>query len=233
MNIAKLANRRPVVVISALLGILVTTLLLSSWLHPPSHKPSGLAIIFPINNKTDMQFYRNMWVREYLHPVCDFDGPHCRIICNQASTWETLDTKTICFTSKIKHDLKDTEFFIKLDDDAFIDRDYILGLMEKYRGHEKPLYISDFILNIDYSENVLNNTWYGNGKFYMFNRKLLDCIDDRIKYEGHRNEDAIFGSMVYAGCGDVERVAEDDSKIWHKEYRNKNKHIDLAALKNH
>ncbi|KAJ2841987.1 hypothetical protein J3B02_005714, partial [Coemansia erecta] len=70
--------------------------------------------------------------------------------------------------------------------------------------------------------------------FYMFNRALVNCIDTKIKYKGNRNEDAVFGAMVYNGCGpDVLKVPEDDSRIWHKVYSNKNKKIDLSALTNH
>ncbi|KAJ1950432.1 hypothetical protein FBU59_000684 [Linderina macrospora] len=187
----------------------------------------------PVNENSDLQFYHNMWVGEYLRPVCDFKEEHCSIVCNHHSTWDTLDRKTRCFARELKAYYKDTEFFIKLDDDAFVDYQYVMGLMEKYRGYDKPVYISDFILNIDWSSQVLNNTWYGNGKFYMFNRKLVDCMNPEILYDGHRNEDAVFGSMVHDGCGKVEQVREDDSKIWHREYRNKNKYIDLTAIKNY
>ncbi|KAJ2811067.1 hypothetical protein FBU31_007852, partial [Coemansia sp. 'formosensis'] len=50
-----------------------------------------------------------------------------------------------------------------------------------------------------------------------------------------RNEDAVFGGMVRSGCGEnnVEFVQENDDKIWHKEYRSKNKHINLSFIKNH
>ncbi|KAI7822071.1 hypothetical protein BX661DRAFT_61082 [Kickxella alabastrina] len=154
--------------------------------------------------------------------------------CNAKSTYDTLDKKTICFTNIIKEEYTDTEFFIKLDDDAFVDRNYVLGLVKKYKGYEKPMYISDFILNLDNRNPSLNHSYYGNGKFYMFNRALLNCIDTGIQYEGKRNEDAVFGAMVHNGCGpDVLKVPEDDSKIYHKTYRNKNKSIDLAALSNH
>ncbi|KAJ1944191.1 hypothetical protein EC988_006047 [Linderina pennispora] len=186
----------------------------------------------PVNQNSDLQFYRNMWVGEYLRPVCDFQENHCSMVCNRLSTWDTLDRKTACFVREIKANYKDTEFFIKLDDDAFADYEYIMKLMDKYRGYEKPVYISDFILNLD-GNPVLNGSWYGNGKFYMFNRKLVDCIDPDIVYIGNRNEDAVFGAMVYNGCGLVEQIREDDSKIWHREYRSKNKYIDLAALRNH
>ncbi|KAJ1947413.1 hypothetical protein GGF37_000485 [Kickxella alabastrina] len=175
-----------------------------------------------------------MWVEEYLHTVCDFGGPECTMACNAKSTYDTLDKKTICFTNIIKEEYTDTEFFIKLDDDAFVDRNYVLGLVKKYKGYEKPVYISDFILNLDNINPSLNHSYYGNGKFYMFNRALLNCIDTGIQYEGKRNEDAVFGAMVHNGCGpDVLKVPEDDSKIYHKTYRNKNKSIDLAALSNH
>ncbi|KAJ1956003.1 hypothetical protein EC988_001572 [Linderina pennispora] len=195
---------------------------------------SGLAILLPVTNNTDMQFYHNMWVGDYLHPVCDFDGPGCSIVCNRNSTYQTLDKKTICFSRAIQQGFSDAEFFIKLDDDALVDRDYIHSLMRRYRGYRQPLYISDFILNLDHRTSVLDGTYYGNGKFYMFNRKLVECMDTDIDYRGRRNEDAVFGSMVHRGCGkSVTRVLEDDAKIWHKTYQNKNKLIDLAALKPH
>ncbi|KAJ2889412.1 hypothetical protein GGI21_001725 [Coemansia aciculifera] len=196
--------------------------------------PRSLAVIMPINNNTDVSFYKNMWVRDHLRTVCDFDGPDCAMSCNEKSTWKTLHRKTVCFTKQIKERFKSTEFFIKMDDDTFIDRDYIDGLIKTYSGYERPVYISDFILNLDGSNPVLNGSYYGNGKFYMFNRQLLDCIDPTIKYRGDRNEDAIFGAMVYNGCGpDVLKIREDDSKIWHKGYTNKNKQINLAYISNY
>ncbi|KAI8323076.1 hypothetical protein GQ54DRAFT_303635 [Martensiomyces pterosporus] len=240
-------NRRGALVL-LVLGVLATTTLLLHWgrsdgrpwsqffsQRPP--KPvyrHPLAIIMPVNEKTDLQFYRNMWTRDFLHPVCDFDGPQCSIACNQTSTWETLDKKTICFANALRQNYADTEFFIKLDDDALVDHDYVFGLMEKYRGHEEPVYISDFILNLDGSNPALNGSHYGNGKFYMFNRRLVDCLNTSIEYTGQRNEDAVFGAMVYNGCGPgVMKIPEDDSKIWHKNYTSKNKHINLAVLINH
>ncbi|KAJ1644962.1 hypothetical protein LPJ64_003406 [Coemansia asiatica] len=196
------------------------------------HKES-LAVIMPVNKKTDMQFYRNMWLGDYLHTVCDFAGPECTLSCNAESTYKTLDKKTICFTDILKKSYKDINFFIKLDDDALVDKGYVLEMIEKYKDYKEPVYISDFILNLD-GQKVLNGSYYGNGKFYMFNRALVNCIDTKIKYKGNRNEDAVFGAMVYNGCGpDVLKVPEDDSRIWHKVYSNKNKKIDLSALTNH
>ncbi|KAJ2072982.1 hypothetical protein GGH92_000520 [Coemansia sp. RSA 2673] len=195
-----------------------------------------LAIIFPINKNTDMQFYRNTWLREYLYPVCDWSEPGCKIVCNKESTYETLDEKTFCFSKEMKK-FSDKEFFIKLDDDAFVDRDYVFGLMRKYSGSKKPVYISDHTrFNDPDNKDSLHEVLYGNGKFYMFNYNLIKCLDTNFKYEHHpRNEDAVFGGMVRSGCGEksVEFVQEDDDKIWHKEYKNKNKYIDLSFIKNH
>ncbi|KAJ1961400.1 hypothetical protein GGI12_003267 [Dipsacomyces acuminosporus] len=230
------------VLLLALLGAVGATLLLLRsgfhdrfrWTRTKNPHAKQLAIVMPVNNKTDLQFYRNMWTREYLNTVCDFDGPLCTMSCNRSSTWETLDKKTICFTNVLKEKYKDTEFFIKLDDDALADHDYVFSLINKYKGYKEPVYISDFILNLDGTNPVLNGSYYGNGKFYMFNRKLVDCINTTITYEGDRNEDAVFGAMVYNGCGpDVMKIPEDDSKIWHRKYEHKNKYINLSALKNH
>ncbi|KAJ2743826.1 hypothetical protein GGI20_003439 [Coemansia sp. BCRC 34301] len=191
--------------------------------------PRSLAVIMPITDNSDLNFYKNLWVGEHLYTVCDSRGPHCAMVCNERSTWKTLHRKTVCFTKIIKERFTSTEFFIKLDDDAFVDRDYINELIDMYTGYERPVYISDFILNLDKSNRALNGSYYGNGKFYMFNRRLLDCIDPKIKYRGDRNEDAVFGAMVFNGCGaDVLKIREDDSKIWHKEYKSKNKYINLA-----
>ncbi|KAJ2743827.1 hypothetical protein GGI20_003440 [Coemansia sp. BCRC 34301] len=195
-----------------------------------------LAIIFPVNNNTDMQFYRNTWMREYLYPVCDWSEPGCKIVCNKDSTYHTLDEKTFCFSREMKK-FKDKEFFIKLDDDAFVDRDYILELMRKYTGAKKPVYISDHTRFGDGdNKETLDNVRYGNGKFYMFNNKLVKCLDTDFKYEFRpRNEDAVFGGMVRSGCGEenVDYIQENDDKIWHKEYKSKNKYINLAFIKNH
>ncbi|KAJ2707475.1 hypothetical protein FB645_000651 [Coemansia sp. IMI 203386] len=194
----------------------------------------SLVVVMPINKNTDTQFYRNQWLGDYLHTVCDFDGPDCSLSCNAKSTYKTLDKKTICFTNILKQEFKHVNFFIKLDDDALVDKEYVRDMIEKYKGYNQPVYISDFILNLDGHNPVLNGSYYGNGKFYMFNRALLDCINTEIKYKGRRNEDAIFGAMVYNGCGpNVLKITEDDSKIWHKQYENKNKKIDLSALTNH
>ncbi|KAJ2003062.1 hypothetical protein GGI04_003103 [Coemansia thaxteri] len=197
-------------------------------------RPKSLAVIMPVNDNSDLTFYKNMWVGDYLRPVCDFAGPECSMSCNEKSTWNTLHKKTVCFTKQLKEKYTDTEFFIKLDDDAFTDREYIYGLMNQYTGMKEPVYISDFILNLDRSNPSLNGSYYGNGKFYMFNRPLLDCIDTNIRYRGDRNEDAVFGAMVHNGCGpDVKKILENDSKIWHKNYTSKNKHIELNYVKNH
>ncbi|KAJ1829168.1 hypothetical protein LPJ73_008456, partial [Coemansia sp. RSA 2703] len=187
-----------------------------------TERSQPLAIVMPVNDKTDIQFYKNMWVGDYLHTVCDFDGADCKMSCNVQSEYKTLDKKTICFTDIIKQKYKNYEFFIKLDDDALVDKKYVFEMIEKYRGSKEPVYISDFILNIDNSQPVLNGSYYGNGKFYMFNRALVDCIDTKIRYNGNRNEDAVFGAMVYNGCGpDVLKISEDDSRIWHKNYDSK------------
>ncbi|KAJ2587901.1 hypothetical protein IWW49_003249 [Coemansia sp. RSA 1797] len=210
---------------------------------PPSHSSTGaeyamldkLAVIFPVNNNTDMQFYQNTWLRNYLYPVCDWPGPGCKIVCHRTSTYRTLDKKTKCFARAIKR-FEDKELFIKLDDDALVDIDYVIGLIKKYQGYHKPVYISDHLRTKtrDYPD-ALNGVMYGNGKFYMFNRKLVQCLDTDIKYRGSPNEDSVFGGMVSNGCGEynVEYVKEDDRWIWHKEYTNKNKHIDLSFIKNH
>ncbi|KAJ2279901.1 hypothetical protein IW141_006742, partial [Coemansia sp. RSA 355] len=96
--------------------------------------------------------------------------------------------------------------------------------------YHKPVYISDHERTQPRNfPDSLNGVMYGNGKFYMFNRKLVQCLDTDIKYRGSPNEDSVFGGMVSNGCGEdnVEYVKEDDRWIWHKEYTNKNKHIDL------
>ncbi|KAI8323079.1 hypothetical protein GQ54DRAFT_297023 [Martensiomyces pterosporus] len=194
-----------------------------------------LAIIFPVNNNTDMQFYRNTWLRDFLYPVCDWEEPGCKIVCNKTSTYHTLDEKTFCFSRQMKN-FTDKEFFIKLDDDSFVDKDYVFDLMREHRGSKKPVYISDHTRFGDGGNpKTLDGVLYGNGKFYMFNFELVKCLDVDFKYNGHRNEDAVFGGMVNSGCGEpnVTWVQENDDKIWHKVYRNKNKYIDLAALKNH
>ncbi|KAJ2707474.1 hypothetical protein FB645_000650 [Coemansia sp. IMI 203386] len=193
----------------------------------------SLAVIMPVNHKTDIRFYKNMWIGDYLHPVCDWDGPGCAIFCNQTMSYNTLAKKTICFTRVLKKYYLDTEFFIKLDDDALVDRDYIFGLIEKYRGFKRPLYVSEFSTYRN-NQPLLNGTRYGNGKFYMFNRKLLDCVATNVDYMGNRNEDAIFGTLVRYGCENkVKMVWEDNSRLWHKKYTNKDTFIDLAALSNH
>ncbi|KAJ2505966.1 hypothetical protein GGF44_001043 [Coemansia sp. RSA 1694] len=220
--------------IAILLGLLLLQLgLLSSSDADIIVTPRSLAVIMPINDNTDLTFYKNLWVGDHLHTVCDFRGPDCSISCNQQSTWKTLYKKTACFTKLLKKKFVSTEFFIKMDDDTFIDRDYINELIDMYSGFERPVYISDFILNLDNRNRALNGSYYGNGKFYMFNRRLLDCIDPTIKFRGDRNEDAVFGAMVYNGCGaDVLKISEDDTKIWHKEYRSKNKLINLSTITN-
>ncbi|KAJ2721419.1 hypothetical protein GGI07_003984 [Coemansia sp. Benny D115] len=159
-----------------------------------------------------------MWIGDYLHTVCDFEGPDCTLACNQESTYKTLDAKTICFTRLLKQRYRNTEFFIKLDDDALVDRQYVYDLMQEYRGYSEPVYISHFILNLDPHNLSLNGSYYGNGKFYMFNRALLDCIDTNIEYVDHRNEDAVFGAMVHNGCGPDFFIKLDDDALVDKEY---------------
>ncbi|KAJ2831158.1 hypothetical protein GGI24_001666 [Coemansia furcata] len=225
-----------VIIVTILCGLFILRQgqYLSSKTNNSTVKPRTLAVIMPVNNNTDMSFYKNMWVADHLYTVCDFRGPNCTMSCNERLTWKTLHKKTKCFTKKIKEQFTNTEFFIKMDDDTFVDREYIHSLIDKYAGFTEPVYISDFILNLDGQNRNLNGSYYGNGKFYMFNRRLLDCIDPTIKYKGDRNEDAIFGAMVFNGCGpDVLKIGEDDSKIWHKRYLNKNKYIDLPAISNY
>ncbi|KAJ2158097.1 hypothetical protein GGF46_004032 [Coemansia sp. RSA 552] len=194
-----------------------------------------LAVIFPVNNNTDMRFYQNTWLRKYLYPVCDWPGEGCRIVCNETSTYRYLDRKTFCFTRAVKQ--MDKEFYLKLDDDAFVDRDYVVRLIRKFTGWKRPVYISDHRRYHDKKNpGVLDHILYGNGKFYMFNRPLAQCANVDLKYNGkRRNEDAVFGGMVSTGCGEknVEYVKEDDDWIWHKTYSHLNKFIDLAYIKNH
>ncbi|KAJ1947828.1 hypothetical protein GGF37_000205 [Kickxella alabastrina] len=194
-----------------------------------------MAIILPINSNTDMQFYRNTWFSDYLYPVCDWEEPGCEIVCNRTSTYHTLDEKTICFSKAIRS-YEDIEFFIKLDDDSFVDKEYVLNLMRTYKGSKRPVYISDHTRRRD-NENKknLHLVLYGNGKFYMFNQNLLNCLDTEFRYNGTRNEDFVFGGMVNSGCGErnVAFIQEDDDFIWHKHYTNKNKDIDLGFIRNH
>ncbi|KAJ2625026.1 hypothetical protein H4R22_005005 [Coemansia sp. RSA 1290] len=247
---SRLSYSQPRFIIGLLaLGIITTTLILAGRLHSywsteqslntyKAHKEKALldklAIIFPVNNNTDMQFYRNTWFRDYLFPVCDWPGPECKIVCYRDSTYQTLDMKTICFAQELKN--IDKEFFIKLDDDTFVDMDYIVGLIDQYKGWKSPVYISDHQRtgHRDFPD-ALNGVKYGNGKFYMFNQKLAQCLKPDIQYQKHRNEDSLFGGMVSHGCGEsrVLYLEEDDDKIWHKSYTNKNKNIDLAYIKNH
>ncbi|KAJ1900465.1 hypothetical protein LPJ66_001452 [Kickxella alabastrina] len=194
-----------------------------------------MAIIFPINGNTDMQFYRNTWFGEYLYPVCDWEEPGCEIVCNVTSTYDTLDEKTFCFSRAIKS-YDDIEFFIKLDDDSFVDMGYVLKLLKNNTGSGRPVYISDHTrLEDEENPDVLDNVLYGNGKFYMFNRNLVNCLDTELKYHGPRNEDLVFGGMINSGCGEqnVDYIQEDDNFIWHKQYTNKNKDINLGYIANH
>ncbi|KAJ1728775.1 hypothetical protein LPJ61_003859 [Coemansia biformis] len=202
--------------------------------HPDNRLLDKLAIIFPVNNNTDMQFYRNTWFSDYLYPVCDWAEPGCKIVCNETSTYRTLDKKTFCFSREMKK-YHDKEFFIKLDDDSFVDRDYVVSLMKAYTGWKRPVYISDHTRRGDRTNPSIDGILYGNGKFYMFNYRLVKCVDVDLKYKGSRNEDSVFGAMVRSGCGEpnVLYVQEDDDYIWHKSYKNKNKYIDLSYIKNH
>ncbi|KAJ2824048.1 hypothetical protein IWW50_003515 [Coemansia erecta] len=194
-----------------------------------------LAIIFPVNNNTDMQFYRNTWLRKYLYPVCDWPGPGCKIVCNRTSTYLTLDKKTICLARQVQT-IEDKEFFIKMDDDVLVDMDYVVGLIKEYQGWKTPVYISHHgRTRVRERPDALSGVRYGNGKFYMFNKILAKCLNPEISYRAPENEDRVFGGMVNDGCGEaaVTYVRENDDKIWHKLYSSKNKHIDLAFIKNH
>ncbi|KAJ2131235.1 hypothetical protein IW136_005353, partial [Coemansia sp. RSA 678] len=157
----------------------------------------------PVNNNTDMQFYQNTWMADHLFTVCDFAGPGCAMSCNEKSTWRALDRKTKCFTRAIKQVLASTEFFIKQDDDVLADQGYVHALVDKYRGHPDPLFISDILHHND-RINVfsLSGITHGNGKFYMFNRRLLDCLNVDVRYIGQRYEDTVFGGMIHTGCKD-------------------------------
>ncbi|KAJ2758178.1 hypothetical protein IWQ57_006900, partial [Coemansia nantahalensis] len=190
--------------------------------HPDNQLLDKLAIILPVNNNTDMQFYNNMWLGDYLYPVCDWPAPGCKIVCNETSTYKTLDRKTFCFARAMK-EFRDKEFFIKLDDDSLVDRDYIVSLMRQYTGLQRPVYISDHIRRGDKINPSIDGILYGNGKFYMFNYWLAQCVDTELQYKGRRNEDSVFGAMVRSGCGErnVVYVAENDDYIWHKGYENK------------
>ncbi|KAJ2878204.1 hypothetical protein FB639_003464 [Coemansia asiatica] len=258
-------SRPRILVLLIALGIIATSLVVTSNHHnywgvfdgaepldipPPPERPphmknedeillEKLAIIFPVNNNTDMQFYRNTWMGDFLHPVCDWDEPGCKIVCNETSTYQTLDKKTFCFSRALKgqEDYKQMEFFIKLDDDSLVDKEYVLHLMRNNTGSNKPVYISDHTrLRDKGNPDTLDQVLYGNGKFYMFNHVLVDCLNTDFTYHGSRNEDLVFGGMVNSGCGGEKNVLfiqEDDNYIWHKEYKNKNKYIDLAFIKNH
>ncbi|KAJ2707473.1 hypothetical protein FB645_000649 [Coemansia sp. IMI 203386] len=259
-----LSRPRTLVLLIAL-GIVATSLIATSDHHnywgaldgpdpldpPPEPKPplplptedeallEKLAIIFPINNNTDMQFYRNTWMGDFLHPVCDWDEPECKIVCNKSSTYQTLDEKTLCFSRALRsqEEYRQKEFFLKLDDDSLVDKEYVLYLMRNNTGSDKPVYISDHTRLRDGANPViLDQVLYGNGKFYMFNHVLVDCLNTDFEYKGSRSEDLVFGGMVNSGCGGEQNILfiqEDDDYIWHKEYKNKNKYINLAFIKNH
>ncbi|KAJ2713394.1 hypothetical protein H4R19_002274 [Coemansia spiralis] len=250
---ASVVRLRVVLVLAAVGAIATTAILLTShpwethvWPPSPAKPPhrgprnpdnrllEKLAIIFPVNNNTDLRFYRNTWLGDYLYPVCDWPEPGCKIVCNETSTYDTLDKKTLCFSRAMK-EFRDKEFFIKLDDDSFVDRDYVVSLLKKYTGWRRPVYISDHTRWRYRSDPTTGDVLYGNGKFYMYNLRLVDCLDTDLKYDGNPNEDLVFGAMVRSGCGErnVLFVAEDDDFIWHKSYKNKNKYIDLAFIKNH
>ncbi|PIA16243.1 hypothetical protein COEREDRAFT_81450, partial [Coemansia reversa NRRL 1564] len=150
IQVLKLHQRTLVVLIAV--GVLTTTFFLAqrycSIDLPVYYNPKAdeqllerLAIILPVNNNTDMQFYRNMWVQEYLYPLCDWPEPGCKIACNGNSTYMTLDKKIICFSSEIKN-IHDKDFFIKLNDDAFVEIDYVVNILRKFGGWSKPVYIS-------------------------------------------------------------------------------------------
>ncbi|KAJ1932758.1 hypothetical protein GGF37_006955, partial [Kickxella alabastrina] len=97
-----LFNRPRILVLLIALGIIAISLIVTSYHHnywgalegwslpeKPHHSPhyphrqpiedqmllDRLAIIFPINNNTDLQFYRNTWFGDYLYPVCDWEEP--------------------------------------------------------------------------------------------------------------------------------------------------------------
>ncbi|KAJ1896157.1 hypothetical protein LPJ66_004159 [Kickxella alabastrina] len=255
-------NRPRILVLLIALGIIATSLIVTSdhhnywgalegWSPPetPHHSPhyphrqpvedqmllDRLAVILPINNNTDLKFYRNTWFGDYLYPVCDWEEPGCKIVCNKTSTYRTLDEKTICFSRAIKS-YDNMEFFIKVDDDSFVDKGYVLDLMRNSTGSDHPVYISHHTrLGDKGNPDTLNRVLYGNGKFYMFNRNLVKCLDTEFKYHGPRNEDFVFGGMVNSGCGEqnVYYIREDDKFIWHKRYTYKNKDINLGYIKNH
>ncbi|KAJ1810188.1 hypothetical protein LPJ75_004253, partial [Coemansia sp. RSA 2598] len=100
-----LLSRPRILVLLIALGIIATSLIVTSDHHnywgvfdgaeplevpPEPERPmhmmtedevllDKLAIIFPVNNNTDMQFYQNTWFGDYIHPVCDWDEPGCKI----------------------------------------------------------------------------------------------------------------------------------------------------------
>ncbi|KAJ2303777.1 hypothetical protein IWW54_005625, partial [Coemansia sp. RSA 2705] len=217
---AYISLSRPRMLVALIIaGVLSTTLILTAsthhyWgLHGGASKPplirdedlvlDKLAIIFPVNNNTDMQFYRNTWMRDYLYPVCDWPGPGCKIVCHRDSTYMTLDKKTICFSRELKAANDQKEFYLKIDDDTLVDMDYVVELVREYSGWRKPLFISHIWRSRDRGfPDALNRVRHGNGKFYMFNRQLVNCLNLDITYRGRRFEDTVFGGMISTGCGE-------------------------------
>ncbi|KAJ2080860.1 hypothetical protein H4R24_002776 [Coemansia sp. RSA 988] len=130
----------------------------------------------------------------------------------------------------------DEELLIKLGNNALVDQDYVIQIIKKYRKAKNPVDISDSIGSVDRTNpDTLHNVDYGNGKFYMFNRHLTDCLDLGTIFQRRMNEEATFGDIVNTGCSEnnVKYIRENDSYIWHKECTSKNKYIDLAYIKNH
>ncbi|KAJ2607783.1 hypothetical protein H4S08_004700, partial [Coemansia sp. RSA 1365] len=120
-----------------------------------------------------------------------------------------------------------------LNDDAFVEIDYVIETLRKFGEWSIPVFISHNTRKEENSNSdVIDDASYESSSFYMFNRALVKCLDTNIKYKGPRNEDSIFNAMISSGCGEanVNYVAEDSDFIWHKEYKNKNKFIDLSYI---
>ncbi|KAI8323078.1 hypothetical protein GQ54DRAFT_303637 [Martensiomyces pterosporus] len=151
-----------------------------------------LVILMPVTNTTDMQFYSNMWVGDFLHPVCDYPEMGCRILCNATSRSSSVDARTRCFVKGLKGYSEQYEFFVKMDDSTFADKAYVFELMEKYVGAKQPLYISGLARKYPALNQMPPD---GRGKFYMFNRRLVECLDADAVDGGQGSERSVFESM--------------------------------------
>lgn len=186
-----------------------------------------------INNKTDIDFYRNQKIDNHLVYIIEstHNWPKEKICClrlNDKYEYETLDSKVFETLIMIRYYFPNFKTISKLDDDAIISYNYYQDLMKNitintYAGLFKGYYLEGF--------GIFN---FATGHFYTLGKEAIQCIlkNYRIFRKNEKSaEDLTIGYTVSELCKSIKSLHLDKNiaPIYHKKYNiNKNKSCDLT-----